>query len=499
MEKTFLLDGKYINIPVKMGKEEYITEFFIEGEKFTELNIPVDKSQESAYECDFYAQIPFEQFKNKELIIKGDLPEAFLEAVYCTDEKVEVDSKRPKIHFTTGTGWTNDPNGLVYKDGVYHLYFQYNPVNTIWNNMSWGHAVSKDLLHWEQKDIVMLPDEDGDMFSGSAIVNDRKMLGLSEDALVFFYTAAEVKEWSKGKQYTQKIAYSTDGGESLVKIKKPCVPTIKFDNRDPKVFWHEESKAYVMVLWIEEQDFAVLRSTDLENWEETDRFHLDGGWECPDLFELKAPDGSSKWFFWCAQGYYFTGEFDGYKFKSDGTKRPAYVNEIPYAAQTYSNTGDRRISIPWIRYENDGRFFTGACGIPVEFSCDANYNLIQKPVKELMESAVLIDSHKGECLVSDNALVVEMSGSNVTGDTVSWKINGTDVAYFSKEGIFKVGQEQYSVLAGCDNFKMIIDDRILEVFFNDGQMLGTFDLKNKEVSFDVENQIWDEIKIYEIR
>ena len=118
----------------------------------------------------------------------------------------------------------NDPNGLVYAEGVYHLYFQHNPFDVQWENMSWGHAVSRDLLHWEQKDDVLFPDETGTMFSGSGIVNDRKMLGLPEDALVFFYTAAgNNNKWSAGKQFTQRIAYSTDGGgRHSIKLTKVC-------------------------------------------------------------------------------------------------------------------------------------------------------------------------------------------------------------------------------------------------------------------------------------
>lgn len=343
----------------------------------------------------------------------------------------------------------------------------------------------------------MYPDEDGEMFSGSGIKNERGMLGLPEDALIFFYTVAgDTNEWSKGKEFAQKISYSLDGGETLTKIMEPCVDTIVYDNRDPKVFWHEETNAYIMVLWIKEQDFGILRSTDLKNWIQTDQITLDGGWECPDLFELKAPDGSSKWFFWSAQGYYYTGDFDGYKFKLDGIRRKAYVNEVPYAAQTYSGIDDRRISIPWVRFENDGRFYTGACGIPVEFSCDLEYNLLQKPVRELEKAAILVSEDKKH-YVDNKALVIEMSGKQTSENLVKWKINKTDVEYSFEEGIFKVGGEEYKVISGCDDFMMIIDDRMLEVFFNNGQMLGTFDLRNKNVSFEsVDN--WNIFKMYEI-
>lgn len=499
MEKILTIDGKYICIPVKIGADEVITNIMIDGQKFTELKLPVDKDQKGKYEGDFFAQIPLIGLIGKKITFEGDLTEEFLGGLYCTNDKYKDDSSHPIIHFTADSGWTNDPNGLVYSDGVYHLYFQYNPVNTIWHNMCWGHAVSEDLLHWEQRDIVMLPDEDGEMFSGCGLVNDRRLLELPEDALLFFYTASGGgNEWSKGKEFTQKMAYSLDNGETLVKIKEPCLDTIQYDNRDPKIFWHEESNSYVMVLWIEGQKFGIFRSENLKNWEETDRIFLEGGWECPDLFKLKAPDGSEKWFFWSAQGNYYTGEFDGYKFRLDGIKRNAYVNEVPYAAQTYSGLEDRIVSIPWIRLENDGRFFTGACGIPVEFSCDMDYNLVQCPVRELYNKAKLIGVDNKLYSVKNKALMVKMSKANVAEDIIKWSINGTDVEYSSKDGMLKVGAEEYKTISECDNFMMIIDDRILEIFFNGGQMLGTFDLHGNDVSFETVNAVWEEIETFEI-
>ena len=235
----------------------------------------------------------------------------------------------------------NDPNGLVYADGNYHLYFQHNPFDVQWENMSWGHAVSKDLLHWEQKDEVLFPDETGTMFSGSGIVNDHEMLGLPKDALIFFYTAAgNNNKWSTGKQFTQRVAYSTDGGETLHKLDKGVLEAVCKENRDPKVFWHEKSGAYIMTLWLEENDFGIFRSTDLLNWEQTDRLTLKDAWECPDLLCLKDENEDESWMFWSADGFYFWGEFDGFKFQTDGVRHMAYINKMAYAAQTYSNTGN---------------------------------------------------------------------------------------------------------------------------------------------------------------
>ncbi|MBQ0059692.1 MAG: glycoside hydrolase family 32 protein [Lachnospiraceae bacterium] len=305
MKKQYLIDAKYLSIPVAVDKECALVEFFLikegqEPEKVMEFNIPMDRSGAQEYPTKYFTQLPVEEYQGEVLELCGDMAETFCQAIYTTDEMNHIASSeiRPAIHFTADSGWTNDPNGMVYADGIYHLYYQYNPFDIVWNNMSWGHAVSPDMLHWEQKDPVMFPDENGTMYSGCAIRNDRELLGLPKEALIFFYTASGgVNPWSGDLEFTQRIAYSLDGGETLVKMEDPCVPVIYKDTRDPKVFWHEESQAYIMVLWTKGNDFAVLRSENLKDWEMTHEFTLDGGWECPDLFNLKSPDGESCWFF----------------------------------------------------------------------------------------------------------------------------------------------------------------------------------------------------------
>lgn len=211
---------------------------------------------------------------------------------------------------------------------------------------------------------------------------------------VFFaLMAAGNNKWSTGKQFTQRVAYSTDGGESLHKLDKGVLPTVCKENRDPKVFWHEKSNAYIMTLWLEESDFGIFRSTDLLNWEQTDRLTFKEAWECPDLVCLKDEKGNETWMFWSADGYYFWGDFDGFKFQTDGVRHAAYINKMAYAAQTYSNTGDRVISVPWLRLPNRGRNYTGAMGLPREFSVaykNGEKVLRQEPVREYENSKKLV-------------------------------------------------------------------------------------------------------------
>lgn len=515
MEKLCRIVEEYLYLPICVGKNERKIEIFLrkEGsdqEKVFEFLVPVDGDAAEEYDCDYYAEIPVRRYLGGELLICGDMPQAFADRIMVASKRQGMSQDRPAIHFTADTGWTNDPNGLIYADGIYHLYFQYNPFNVSWNNMSWGHAVSRDLLHWKQEDTVMFPDESGTMFSGCAIANDRGLLELPKDALLFFYTAAGgSNEWSKGVDFTQKIAYSLDGGSTLTKMGKPCLPTVYQENRDPKVYWHEDSQAYVMALWLKDNDFGIFRSQDLQHWTQSDQFTLEGAWECPDLFRLPCEGGGECWFFWAADGLYYSGEFDGYHFRPHGGAGQAYVNRIPYAAQTYSGMAGRVVSIPWLRIDNDGRFFTGSYGIPVELGCkktEEGYILVQKPVRELTEQRRRIDDGLAAggdsavvCSPGDGkALLVEMRTKDNCRDSHTWVANGSALSYDPGTGQFTVDGEKYQVGCGYQEFTFIIDDRILEVFFDGGIRLGTFLLRERKVRLETGGRFLAECVSYEI-
>lgn len=493
MERKLNITEHYLYIPVCIGKEERKCEIFLEDEnkrpeKIYEMKVPIADMEGEEYPCDFFAEIPVGQYMDRTFMIHADAPKTFMDRIKNEGRRHRAECARPLIHFTADTGWTNDPNGLVYADGRYHLYFQYNPFNISWENMSWGHAVSMDLLHWKQEDTVMFPDESGTIYSGSAIINERGMLGLPKDALLFFYTAAGgANEWSGGLEFTQKIAYSLDGGRTLVKMPDPCLDTVMKENRDPKVYWHEETQAYIMALWIDGNDFAIFRSEDLRHWEQSDRFTLEDAWECPDIFRLTSEEGEEGWFFWTADGFYYEGKFDGYHFEILGKKQKAYVNNIPYAAQTYFGVPDRVISIPWLRIKNDGRMFTGSYGIPVELTCkrtEEGLILIQKPVRELYQQARQIENSsltvKGK---ERRALMLEMHAADDSEGSYVWEINGSVIEYQPLTGQLMVDEEQYQIGGGYREFLFIIDDRILEVFFDGGVRLGTFLLKEADISF----------------
>lgn len=262
---------------------------------------------------------------------------------------------RPRYHFTAAQGWNNDPNGLVYYEGRYHMFFQHNPAGNQWGNMHWGHAVSDDLLHWTELEIALYPDDLGTMFSGSAIIDKDNVTGFKtdeHDPLLLFYTAA-------GNPFTQCLAYSTDGAKTFVKYEKnPIIPNVIGANRDPKVIYCDELGCYVLALYLDGNTYTLFRSDNLLDWSEYQRIELPGDAECPDFYPLTLyldmEDGSVKeeryWVFSGASDRYFIGKFvDGkYTPVQDAISMHDGANTL-YASQTFSDVEGRRIRISWDR------------------------------------------------------------------------------------------------------------------------------------------------------
>lgn len=427
--------------------------------------------------------------EGEELELTGTFPDSFWEQVHAgcvTGEPQPETSSRPAVHFTTRTGWINDPNGLVYQNGTYHLYYQYNPFGVQWGNMCWGHATSHDLLHWKHEAVAMYPDENGTMYSGSGIRNDRGMLGLPTDALLYFYTAAGGRNaWSGDRLFTQRMAYSLDGGRTLHKTDRGMVPTIGADSRDPKVFWHEESQAYVMVLWLVGNEFGILRSANLESWELSERVVLPDAWECPDLVCLTEENGEKHWAFSSADGFYFWGKFDGYHFiPEEGetfVQHKLYANSLAYAAQTYSGTPGRTVFVPWLRLSNAGRQYTGAMGIPRELTAhriaDGSLRIAAHPVVEWTNQLVEIQPESEHTLWKKTEVQpIQMQVSYEAGDVLTWQINGTEVVLDAPNHMLTVGAESIALTKKSDTLEFVIDGSILEVTGENGCLVAMFEL-----------------------
>lgn len=314
--------------------------------------------------------------------LEVNLPE---DAFSLTDELPKAlyrESLRPQTHFSARTGWINDPNGLVYHNGVYHLFFQHNPAGNQWGNMHWGHAVSRDLVHWTQEPIALYPDALGTMFSGSAVVDERNVSGFGKGALLLFYTAA-------GDPFTQCLAWSTDGKQFRKYEGNPIVPHIAGANRDPKVIWCEELGCYVMALYLENNTYTLLLSDDLLRWREHQRIELPGDSECPDFYPLlEEESGERFWIFSGASDRYLVGRF------RDGLYVPEYSGalhdgpNVLYAAQTFSGIGGRRIRVSWNTANMQGMPFNCCISTPVEMRLrriDGQIRLCAFPIPEFLE------------------------------------------------------------------------------------------------------------------
>lgn len=270
---------------------------------------------------------------------------------------------RPQIHFTPAENWINDPNGMVYMDGTWHLYYQYNPNGQNWGNMSWGHATSADLFHWKEQPVAIMPDELGYIYSGSAVIDKDNTAGFGANTLVAIYTA-------HGDHEQQCIAYSTDGGMTFTKYEgNPVIRNNTHgDYRDPKVFWDDEYKSWYMIFALGgEHSAQIWKSDNLKNWKLCSTFSVPifpncnrGVWECTDMFPMQYK-GEKKYVVTVnvSGGFpngggsgvmYFVGDFNGKKFLPDNYDYPLWEDQglDNYAAVTWSNTGDRRVTIGWM-------------------------------------------------------------------------------------------------------------------------------------------------------
>lgn len=399
---TVRANRNYLLLPVEEKAEEAKMEFMANGKEINTFNIRLAQQQ-----VDYWVPFDLQPYRNEtvEIIVSKAVEDAVgwnemklsdtladcLDEPYC-----------PTYHFTAPYGWINDPNGMVYQDGEYHLFYQYNPYGSMWGNMHWGHAVSTDLVNWKHLPVALAPYELGTVFSGSAVIDSNNMAGFGANAMVAFYTSA-------GDKQTQSIAYSLDGGRTFEKYaKNPVLTSLnKRDFRDPKVFRYGDK--WVMILAAGEE-MEIFSSTDLKEWVLESKFGADQGahggvWECPDLFELPVEGNpeETKWVLICnlnpggihggSATQYFIGHFDGKTFTNES--QPSEVKWMDwgkdhYATVTWSDVPERRIAMGWMSnwlYANivPTLYFRNAMTLPRELSLkriDGRIVLSSLPVKE---------------------------------------------------------------------------------------------------------------------
>ena len=425
---------------------------------------------------------------------------------------------RPAYHHTPLYGWMNDPNGMFYKDGVWHLYYQYNPYGSQWENMTWGHSTSRDLVHWEAQPMAIEGDWLGAIFSGSAIVDKDNTAGFGRNAVIAMYTSA-------GAAQTQSIAYSADGGQTFTKYAgNPVITFNAPDFRDPKVFWHESTNRWIVVLAVG-QEVQFYSSTNMKEWRYESSFGReygshDGVWECPDLFELGVNGSSSakqlltpnsslltqkKWvlllninpggLFGGSATQYFVGQFDGHKFVCEDnpseTKWMDYGKDH-YATVTFHNAPEGRIvALPWMsnwQYANQvpTHQFRSANGLPRDLeikTVGGETILTSTPSKEL----TALRGKKVKQPTETCEIVIDVKGSaditlsNVKGEQVTMRYDAQQQEF--RMDRTKSGDVSFSEAFPCvtvaptygaiRQLRLFIDRCSIEAFDAEGKMAMT--------------------------
>lgn len=360
-------ESKYLLLPVQENAPEGKVNIIVNNEFQLEQNINVRLAREKV---DYYVPLDLSAYQGKTISIDvTGMPSSSLcwKEIKLSDtfDSSNRETYRPVYHHTPVYGWMNDPNGMFYKDGVYHLYFQYNPYGSMWANMTWGHSTSTDLTHWTYEGTAIVPDAWGAIFSGSCVVDKDNTAGFGKGAVVAFYTSAKSTPW--GDVQSQSMAYSLDNGKTFIKYEhNPILTSTERDFRDPKVFWYAPGKHWVMMLAVG-QEMQIYSSGNLKEWKKESSFGAmqgahGGVWECPDLVEV-AVEGSKekKWVLICnlnpggpfggSAAQYFVGSFDGKKFVNESPTQTKWLDwgKDNYATVTWSNApAGRCIALGWM-------------------------------------------------------------------------------------------------------------------------------------------------------
>ena len=393
-ELSFKVKCKYLNLPISQQEQRHRLLFQAKG--VDDLSVVARLSASPEY----WVFKDLTAYKGKTLTITYDGPEEALAQVYQADtirdaQEMYHEVNRPQFHFTSRRGWLNDPNGCIWHDGLYHLYYQHNPFEREWENMTWGHATSPDLLHWTEQTPVLFPDTLGTMYSGSAVFDKDNTSGFgtkNNPPLVYAYTA------DRSDREVQCIAYSLDGGMTLHKYEgNPVIDSHDkwqtHDTRDPRLFWwttdngqQTTDKGHWVLVLNERNGHSIYTSTNLRDW--TYQSHVNGFWECPDLFPLPVDGNPSdiRWVMLGASNTYMIGRFDGKTFTPESGKHRFSTGAI-YAAQTFNHTPDgRRIQIGWANIDHQEMPFRGQMLLPTELTLRTTKDgirLVSKPIKEV--------------------------------------------------------------------------------------------------------------------
>ena len=482
--KEMTIQKKYLVIPIRNGAKKCNLELEVAGEKVRRYGTELATNADSV---DFYAFFTIESYKGQSAIVlaAGATEEGFA-LIRQSDEipgagTFYTEALRPQLRFSQKVGWNNDPNGMVYYDGEWHLYFQHNPVGWKWGNMTWGHAVSTDLVHWTQLPDALFPSTmaRGACFSGSANIDTDNTAGFQtgkEKVLVAALTDTGAGE---------AIAYSNDRGRTFTWYEKN--PVVKHSGRDPKIIWYKPGKHWVMAVFDQRDKsggIAFYTSPNLKDW--TYRSRIVGYHECPELFELPV-DGdqnNTRWVVFAGNAQYVVGKFDGKTFTPDHEGKHRVHHGSYYASQTFSNPPDGRIiQIGWARITMPGMPFNQTFTFPHRLTLRKTADGIRMfatPVKEIEKLYKKKHSAAGGDLAPDSPKTGAVSGELFEiraefavgqANTVGLDIGGNRVVYDVAGK--KLNGADMEPVDGKVSMQVIVDRPMIEICGNDGQVYIT--------------------------
>ena len=497
------VEKKYMLLPVQEREEIATIKVLVDNKQVQSLNVKlaVDK-------VDYYVPLDLQRFGSGDVLldVKFHGDRRFTGAMkdfLCwremkqsdTFDKTNTEKYRPLYHHTPVYGWMNDPNGMFYKDGVYHLFYQWNPYGSQWENMTWGHSTSRDLIHWEAQPTAIEPDALGSIFSGSCVVDKKN------NRIVAFYTSA-------GEKQTQSMAISKDNGNTFEKYKgNPVLVSKEEDFRDPKCFWNPEIQKWNLILAVG-QEMRIYSSADLVDWKYESSFGTglgchDGVWECPDLMKLQVRGtDKQKWMLICninpggpfggSATQYFIGEFDGHKFTPEHTDtRWMDYGKDHYATVTFDNAPDgRHIAIAWMsnwQYANQvpTKQFRSANSVPRDLDlfeyegqtyCGVTPSrellaLRGKTVSKLPQAGEIVVDLKGSCNITLSNQIGEQVVLTYDAKGKTFAMDRTrSYASFSENFPCKTVAPVYGDIR---QLRIFIDRSSIEVFDAEGRLSMT--------------------------
>lgn len=495
--KSFDLSKRYLNFPISQDIEPVLFQLSHAGATVLEFPLRLGEG-----EPDYWVFLDVGEFHGQTLTLCGAVSPAALDRVYQSDEiegqaDLYREPGRPQFHFTVKRGWNNDVNGPIFYNGQYHLFWQAFVFGVQWDTgfMYWGHAVSPDLLHWTELPPALKTDKLGAAWSGTALIDHKNAGGWGKDALVLFYTAFD-RHTSK---QVQCVAYSTDRGETFTHFEgNPVLDTNSevgsVDTRDPKVFWHEPTEHWVMVLF-EKDGLSFFTSTDLKSW--TRKSHFQGLFECPDLFELPI-DGDSKQTKWVLHGgsaSYYIGNFDGETFTPQ-TGELRYAEganssgaDTLYAAESFAAMPDGRcVQMAWGRIEEPGMPFNQMILFPTEMrlaKTNEGVRLLASPIHEI--SRLHRKEHSWRSITADEAnerlrripdgpLHVRAVLVPAQGDEIAIHYGGSLLATIAHSDLD----------AGRCDVEILIDKAVAEIFVDQGRRYIVCDLSKEDSAHGLE-------------